>query len=73
MKKDFQTWNGKKVAIKDILEIPFFHEKEIWFCYVGANIGFEQDGQGVDFQRQIGHMNDVNFRGLIEKLKALLP
>lgn len=51
MKKDFDKWNSKKIVINENNCIPFFHEKEIWFCFVGANVGFEQDGQGEDFQR----------------------
>lgn len=53
MKKDFQNWHKKKSHIDDIEKRPFFHEREIWFCHLGANIGFEQDGSGNDFQRPI--------------------
>ena len=45
--------NNKKSQINDIKKRPFFHEREIWFCYLGANVGFEQDGSGDDFQRPI--------------------
>jgi len=51
--KDFQNWHNKKTEIDDIEKRPFFHEREIWFCHVGANVGFEQDGVGNDFQRPI--------------------
>lgn len=34
-------------------DTPFFHEREIWFCYLGANVGFEQDGTGEDFLRPV--------------------
>ena len=53
MKKDFRKWHGKKTGINDIARPPFFHEREIWFCYLGANVGFEQDGQGKDFLRPV--------------------
>ncbi len=53
MKKDFNLWNKKKISLNDIESLPFFHEKEIWFCFLGANVGFEQDGQGDDFLRPI--------------------
>lgn len=53
MKKDFQKWHNKKARINEIKRLPFFHEREIWFCHLGANIGFEQDGVGDDFQRPI--------------------
>ncbi|GEM_PF-142178 len=51
--KDFDSWNLKKKNIHSIERRPFFHEREIWFCYVGANVGFEQDGQGEDFLRPV--------------------
>ena len=129
MKKDFKNWHDKESIINEMKKRPFFHEKEIWFYYAGANIGFEQDGVGEDFQRpvdiirkfnneilwaiplsktkkrnkyyfvfpfndtvtsvailsqirlidaqrlsrKIGDMNEKDFKGLIEKLKALLP
>lgn len=53
MKKDFQKWHSKKAQIDNIEKRPFFHEREIWWCAVGANIGFEQDGGGRDFLRPI--------------------
>jgi mRNA interferase MazF len=53
MKKDFNTWHDKKVVIDTIPKRPFFHEREIWFCHLGANVGFEQDGSGDEFLRPI--------------------
>jgi len=51
--KNFDTWNVKKKAVDLIEKRPFFHEREIWFCSLGANIGFEQDGVGEDFLRPV--------------------
>lgn len=53
MFKDFLSWHRKKEKIHNDFPRPFFHEREIWFCYLGANVGFEQDGQGIDFQRPV--------------------
>ncbi|MBI4120004.1 MAG: type II toxin-antitoxin system PemK/MazF family toxin [Parcubacteria group bacterium] len=53
MKKDFEKWHDKKTGIDRIEKRPFFHEREIWFCYLGVNVGFEQDGSGEDFQRPV--------------------
>lgn len=53
MKKDFDKWHDKKAHVDGIEKRPFFHEREIWFCYLGANVGFEQDGTGEDFLRPI--------------------
>ena len=53
MNKDFKKWHDKKDNIDKIDKRPFFHEREIWFCHLGLNIGFEQDGKGEDFLRPI--------------------
>lgn len=53
MIKDFKKWHDKKSKVNNIERRPFFHEREIWFCYLGVNIGFEQDGTGKDFQRPV--------------------
>lgn len=53
MEKDFQAWHNKKTEIDSFLERPFFHEREIWFCYLGANVGFEQNGASEGFLRPV--------------------
>ncbi len=53
MEKDFQKWHTKKSDIDGIKKRPFFHEREIWFCHLGANVGAEEDGAGEDFLRPI--------------------
>lgn len=54
MKKDYKKWHPIKTRINNIEEKrPFFHEREIWFCYLGENVGFEQDGRGNDFLRPV--------------------
>lgn len=53
MQKDFQVWHNKKSHIDKISKRPFFHEREIWSCSLGVNVGFEQDGRGEDFLRPV--------------------
>lgn len=53
MKKDFQKWHDKKSQVNNIVKRLFFHEREIWWCALGVNIGFEQDGRGERFARPI--------------------
>lgn len=53
MRKDFCRWHKRKEFINNIKQCPFFHEREIWFCYLGANVGFEQDGSGQEFLRPV--------------------
>jgi mRNA interferase MazF len=54
MQKDFDGWNiRKKIVDQTDVSKVFFREREIWWCRVGANIGYEQDGKGNWFKRPI--------------------
>ena len=46
MTKDFDRWNKHKKNIHTRSEPPFYHEREIWWCAVGVNVGNEIDGTG---------------------------
>ena len=53
-KKDYQTWMPLKKELHNAEEPRlFFHEREIWYCHLGENIGFEQDGGDEQFLRPI--------------------
>lgn len=58
--KDYSDWHGIKTTINNDKARPHFHEREIWFCSLGRNIGFEQDGRGVDLQRPIVILKKFN-------------
>ena len=49
MEKDFDTWNTSKKRFHTRTDTPFCHEREIWRCALGVNIGFEQDGSSEDY------------------------
>lgn len=51
MKKDYKGWHPKKAELHNERPRVFFKEREIWFCHLGENIGFEQDGRGEEFLR----------------------
>lgn len=52
MQKDFDNWNKRKKVLND--EIPnFYHEREIRWCSLGINIGFEQDGTSRSYRRPV--------------------
>jgi len=54
MEKDFDRWNrAKKSANQRGSEDIYFREREIWWCMLGINIGFEQDGKGALSQRPV--------------------
>jgi mRNA-degrading endonuclease toxin of MazEF toxin-antitoxin module len=54
MQKDFKIWTPEKEKLNNNENSrPGFHEREIWYCHLGENIGFEQDGKGDQFLRPI--------------------
>lgn len=58
--KDFDSWNQKKKQLNTVQKRPYFHEREIWFCHLGANLGFEQDGRGKQYLRPIVILRQFN-------------
>jgi mRNA interferase MazF len=53
MQKDFDKWNNLKKNLQKIENKLFFHEREIWWCSIGVNLGFEQDGRSDTFERPV--------------------
>ena len=45
--KDFDGWNMQKKTIHSSGENKFYHPRDIWWCSLGTNVGFEQDGTGI--------------------------
>ncbi len=54
-KKDFDKWNVKKKVVNavEISSSFYFHEREIWWCAVGVNVGAEMDGKNEHFERPV--------------------
>jgi len=51
--KDFDNWNTEKKRINDNNPPLFFHDREVWWCTLGINVGFEQDGKNKQFSRPV--------------------
>jgi len=53
MQKNFDKWNEEKkiVDAKDIESDFFYHEREIWWCSTGLNVGVEINGKNDNFER----------------------
>jgi len=54
--EDFNRWNNKKKIIENRnIDNPkiIFRDREIWWCSVGVNIGYEQNGNGKNFERPV--------------------
>ncbi len=54
MRKDFDKWNTLKKKLHYTNRVsPKFREREIWWCSLGLNIGFEQDGKNNLYERPV--------------------
>src|SRR3989344_1315008 len=53
MEKEYDDWNKLKKSLSTKKSNVFFHEREIWFCSLGKNIGYEEDGKNELFERPI--------------------
>lgn len=62
MEKDFEGWCKKKEALHNIRDerIVYFRDKEIWWCALGVNIGFEQDGKNHEYERPVLVLKKIN-------------
>jgi len=53
VKKDFDRWNTQKKTMGIASHGVMFHEREIWWCSIGVNVGSEQHSQTSDFSRPV--------------------
>jgi len=53
MEKDFDRWNTDKKALDKRVSGTDCHEREIWWCSIGVNVGSEQLSQTEDFSRPV--------------------
>lgn len=53
MEKEYDNWNQLKKNLSAMKSSIFFHERDIWFCSLGKNIGDEEDGKNELFERPI--------------------
>ena len=67
MKKDFDTWNKIKKSVHGG-ENKLYIERDIWWCNLGLNVGFEQDGSGKSYERPV-----VVIRGFSRQVCLVAP
>ncbi len=60
MIKDFKFWHTKKCDLHENKVRLHFHERDVWFTSIGANVGYEQDGKGDNFMRPIVVLKKFN-------------
>jgi mRNA-degrading endonuclease toxin of MazEF toxin-antitoxin module len=68
MQKDFDNWNTNKKQIHNNNENKLYSRREIWWCSLGTNIGFEQDGTGACGERPV-----LILKGFSKQVCVVLP
>jgi len=53
MDENLKKWHMVKSDLMKNNKKIFFHEREFWWCSVGKNVGFEQNGKGEEFTRPV--------------------
>lgn len=67
--KDFDAWNKEKKDLEKVgHDALAFHEREIWWCSIGINLGDEQDGKNELFERPVLVLKKFN-----NKVRWILP
>ncbi len=71
MKKDFDRWNERKKEVnkrEPNTEPHFYHEREVRWCSLGVNVGFEQDGTSALYMRPV-----LIIRGFSRNVCLIVP
>src|SRR3989344_192482 len=68
MEKDFDKWNNEKKGIHGQKSDVFYHEREVWWCSLGLNVGNEQDGSGSEYRRPV-----LILKGLSKQTCLMIP
>jgi len=58
--KEFDKWNHKKQLIHSDDREIYFRKGEIWWCSIGVNVGYEQDGKNENFERPVLVLRKIN-------------
>lgn len=62
MQEDFEGWHKVKTEIQAKQGAPSYKNREIWWYKVGVNVGDEEDGKGVNFNRPVLVVRKFNKR-----------
>lgn len=74
MQKDFWKWHKAKEQINNTKGTALFHEREVWWCRVGVNVGFEMDGRGETFERPVvivGKIADRDATAVLSQIRFI--
>jgi mRNA interferase MazF len=58
--KNFDLWNSLKKGLEARSSVPEFSERDIWWCSLGLNVGYEEDGKNENFERPVCILRKFN-------------
>ena len=58
--KDYKKWHKVKSDIENKNQRINFQIRDVLFCSIGENVGFEQDGRGEEFLRPVVVLKKFN-------------
>lgn len=53
MDENYLKWSERKRFLESKRGRALFHERELWWCSIGLNIGHEENGKGERFARPV--------------------
>jgi mRNA interferase MazF len=68
MEKEFDQWNRYKKEIHEQGFAVLYQQRDLWWCRLGTNIGYEQDGTGKEFERPV-----LILRGFSKQVCLIVP
>jgi mRNA interferase MazF len=60
--KNFDHWNNIKKDSEIYFKFKYYKPRQIWWMRLGCNLGHEQDGKGIYFERPILIIKKFNNR-----------
>ncbi len=58
--KDYDLWNTLKKGLNGRTSMPEFSERDIWWCSLGLNVVYEEDGKNENFERPVCVLRKFN-------------
>jgi mRNA interferase MazF len=58
--KEYDKWNSAKKTLEARTVVPDFSERDVWWCSIGVNVGFEEDGKNENFERPVCILRKFN-------------
>lgn len=65
MDQQFDEWNSLKKKLNKEERSFYVHQREVWWCSLGVNIGSEANGKNENFERPVLVLNVYNKQSML--------